>query len=217
VGNPVRRSIQELGRESARVPGGRNVLVAGGSQGASAINDAILEASERLASSGIRVLHQTGRRDFERLRAAYQSQGLLDDGTGGPVRVEPFIEDMAGAYRWADLAVCRSGATTLAEVAVAGKPCLFIPYPHATHGHQSGNARTMAQAGAAVVVEQRDLPATDLAGLVAELLDDPARLARMAEAARRLGRPDAASDLVTEMERLVEGKSKGNASGGRGE
>jgi UDP-N-acetylglucosamine--N-acetylmuramyl-(pentapeptide) pyrophosphoryl-undecaprenol N-acetylglucosamine transferase len=206
TGNPVRAAIRTLGEEAATQEQAqpRRVLVVGGSQGARAINDAILEALPRLAAAKVELRHQTGKADLERVRAAYQAAGL------DPLCVNSFIDDMAGAYRWADLLVCRAGATTIAEVTVAGKPCLFVPYPYASHNHQVENARYMEQAGAALCIEQREFSTKNLGDAILGLLKQPETLRSMAEAAKKQGKPYAATVLVAQLEKLAEGHRRIN-------
>jgi UDP-N-acetylglucosamine--N-acetylmuramyl-(pentapeptide) pyrophosphoryl-undecaprenol N-acetylglucosamine transferase len=167
------------------------VLVFGGSQGAHAINVAMVEAASQLAAgdSHLRLTHQTGERDLEMVRAGYREAGL-------PADVEPFLYDMERQLKRADLIVCRAGATTLAEIAAAGKPAILIPFPAATDDHQRKNAEAMAAAGAADVLLQRDMSGSVLAHRIMGLARDRAVRARMAKSARALARPDAAKVIV---------------------
>ncbi|MDY0306757.1 MAG: undecaprenyldiphospho-muramoylpentapeptide beta-N-acetylglucosaminyltransferase [Desulfovibrionaceae bacterium] len=189
TGNPVRPEIAAVGAAAPRAQG-RNLLVLGGSQGARAVNDAVIAALPLLREARVEIVHQAGPADAERVRRAYEEAGL--DGSA----VRGFIEDMAGEYARADLLLCRSGATTVFEAAAAGKPAVLVPFPHATHDHQTVNARALAEAGGAVVLAQSGLTARVLADTVTELLDDSSRLAGMARAARSFARPDAASAIV---------------------
>ena len=192
TGNPIRAEIARLG-QSGTVPcgtSGRRLLIMGGSQGARAINSVVLGGLSRLAAAGVELRHQAGPADVERVLAGYRGHGLETSG------VSAFIDDMAGAYAWADLVLCRSGASTVAELAAAGKPALLIPFPHATHDHQTANARVLADAGAAVLLAESELPGVDALGQVLALLDDPASLARMGAAARREARVDAANRVA---------------------
>lgn len=185
TGNPVRSSIALLHEQNFKPVERRKprLLVMGGSQGAKAINSAVLAGLNRLGDVDIR--HQTGEADFERTRAGYQGHGH----TG---LVSPFITDMAAVYQWADMVLCRSGASTVAELAVAGKPAVFMPFPHATHDHQTENARAMVTANAARMVAEADVPSVDLAGLVRKILFDNQQLRAMSTAARACAKPDAA-------------------------
>ena len=167
------------------------VLVFGGSQGAHAINVAMVEAAPQLAAGGpaLRLVHQTGERDLEMVRAAYREAGLQAD-------VEPFLYDMGRQLGQADVIVCRAGATTLAEITAAGKAAVLIPLPTATDDHQRLNAEVLANAGAADLLVQRDLDGPVLAARVLALAGDRPRRERMAAAARTLARPDAARVIV---------------------
>ena len=141
TGNPVREAIVESGENAVGHPGTRRLLVMGGSQGAKAVNSVILASLERLTKAGIEIRHQTGSFDLERVLAGYRAHGV--DASG----VTPFIEDVAAAYQWADLVLCRAGATSVAELAVAGKPAVLVPFPYATHDHQTYNAQVMVDQG----------------------------------------------------------------------
>ena len=167
------------------------VLVVGGSQGAHAINVAMVEAAPRLAAGGppVRLVHQTGERDVEMVRTAYRKAGLQAD-------VEPFLYDMGRQLGLADVVVCRAGATTLAEITAAGKAAILIPLPGATDDHQRKNAEALAAAGASEVLLQRDVTGAVLADRIAALVADRERRQRMAAAARRLAKPDAAKVIV---------------------
>jgi UDP-N-acetylglucosamine--N-acetylmuramyl-(pentapeptide) pyrophosphoryl-undecaprenol N-acetylglucosamine transferase len=199
TGNPVRRSLIELrrtGRELRNSGRGR-VLVFGGSQGAVAINEAVLRNLSGLLSQSVELMHQTGEEDFERVVRGYRERG------GDTSMVRPFIEDIASAYDWADLVICRAGASTVAELAVVGKPSILIPFPYAVQQHQLTNARFLEKAGAAVVVEQSYLEEINLARLVGDLIGVPEKLKEMRSRACELGRPEAAARIVDELEALI--------------
>jgi len=198
TGNPVRGDIVHLGRQDPGKGAGRGkrLLVLGGSQGATAINDAVMEILPTLCREQVDIWHQTGIRDFEKVRARYQE--VCPEG-----RVEPFIEDMAAAYDFADLVMCRSGATTLAELTIAGKASVLIPFPYAVHDHQLKNARYLEEAGAALVMVQTYMNEVNVAGTITDLLGMPEKLRAMGHSARRLGRPGAAGAIVDEMEALI--------------
>jgi UDP-N-acetylglucosamine--N-acetylmuramyl-(pentapeptide) pyrophosphoryl-undecaprenol N-acetylglucosamine transferase len=121
-------------------------------------------------------------------------------------RLEAFIHDMGQAYAWADLALCRAGATTVAELTACGLPAVFVPFPHATHDHQTMNARLLERQGAALAVAECELGRRDFAGMVIELLNSPERIAAMSESARKLARPQAAAAVVDFMEELARKK-----------
>ncbi|MDE2089010.1 MAG: undecaprenyldiphospho-muramoylpentapeptide beta-N-acetylglucosaminyltransferase [Gammaproteobacteria bacterium] len=193
TGNPVRAAIAALDsperRLSARA-GATQLLVLGGSLGAQVFNETVPEALGRLLPEHRpRVWHQTGRRHLEAARERYRKVGLQ-------VRLEDFIEDMAAAYAWADLVLCRAGALTVAELAAAGVGAILVPYPHAVDDHQTHNARYLAQAGAALLLPQAQMTAERLAELLGTLGRDRARLQAMARAARALAKPDAAERVA---------------------
>jgi len=193
AGNPVRPEFFERhqgdeGDEGAR--GRARVLIFGGSQGAHAINVAMVEAAPRLAAAGgVDVTHQTGERDVELVRAGYRAAGLA-------ARVEPFLYAMDREMKQADVIVCRAGATTIAELTAAGRAAILIPLPTATDDHQKKNAEVLARAGAAEMIEQKDLTGAVLAERVLALANDAGGRQRIAEAARRFAKPDAAKVIV---------------------
>jgi UDP-N-acetylglucosamine--N-acetylmuramyl-(pentapeptide) pyrophosphoryl-undecaprenol N-acetylglucosamine transferase len=192
-GNPVRVSIAALPAPAARFTGrgGRpRLLVLGGSLGAKALNEtvpaalALLQERERPE-----VRHQAGEKTLDVARAAYAAAGV-------DAEITPFIADMAEAYAWADLVVCRAGALTVAEIAAAGVPAIFVPFPFAVDDHQVGNTRWLSDAGAARLVIQRDLTPGLLAEQLRELLGDPDLRLTMAEAGRAKARTDAAERIA---------------------
>lgn len=197
AGNPVRRAVLEADRDRARAAWGFAddelvALVFGGSQGARALNEAVVAAWPALAGRpGLRLLHVTGTQQAEPVARLYQQSGITTAGDGN-IMVRDYLYDMPSALAAADLVVARAGAMTLAELTGRGLPSILVPLPHATHGHQEENARALAEAGAAVVLPDRRLGGQTLAETVLSLIDDSDRRARMAAAARRLGRPDAA-------------------------
>lgn len=199
TGNAVRRAVCAVAGASR--PVGRHLLVVGGSQGARALNDLMLASLPRLRAEGIRVWHQTGAEDFSRVQAAYAA-------AYPEARVEPFIEAMAEAYAFADVVLCRAGATTIAELTAAGKPSILVPFPYATHDHQTKNAQALAARGAAVVVPQSVLPTVDVVRMLADLFAAPERLAAMARAAAALGRPGAARELAQDILALAQGRQQ---------
>jgi len=192
VGNPVRATIAELPppeERYARRSGPLQLLVLGGSQGAQSLNAALPEVLRRRgAKFPVVVRHQCGEAHFDKARAAYLAAGVEAD-------VVPFEKDMAGAYAWADLVICRAGALTLAELAAAGAPAILVPYPHAVDDHQTKNAEAMVAAGGAVLVAE----GTDFVkrlGAEFEKLGSRDTLLRMALAARTLAKPDAAQRIA---------------------
>ncbi len=198
VGNPVRQAI--AAQRGEKKLSGKRLLVIGGSQGAVAVNSAVLQALPRLMEAGVELWHQAGERDVERVKQGYAEQGAKG-------RVDAFIEDMAAAYGWADLALCRAGASTVFELAVAGVPAVLVPFPYATHNHQSVNAAFLEDAGAGIRIEQKDLEQADLAGTLIDLLQDTEKLGRMREQALNLGKPDAAATVAGVLQQLVSDKA----------
>jgi UDP-N-acetylglucosamine--N-acetylmuramyl-(pentapeptide) pyrophosphoryl-undecaprenol N-acetylglucosamine transferase len=189
TGNPVRAEIAQLPAPAARFAGrggALRLLVLGGSQGAMVLNRVVPAALARLADIDIEVLHQCGAKLLDGAREAYAAQS-------SNARVEPFIDDMAAAYAWADLVVCRSGALTVAELCAAGIGALLVPLPSAADDHQTANARFLVEHGAAVLLPQSGLDAERLANEIRALAAAPARRLAMAEAARALAKPDAAA------------------------
>ena len=201
TGNPVRGSIASAGRERAAGRRTRRLLVVGGSQGARALNEAIIKALPALKEAGVEIWHQTGELDSDMVRAAYAAQGFGEPGA----RVEPFIADMAEAYAWADLGLMRSGASSVSELAVAGLPSILIPFPFATHNHQVHNARFLSEAGAAILVEQKDMHNINLGERLIALLDDAEKLRQMSAAAAALGQPRAAGLVLEAMREISPG------------
>jgi UDP-N-acetylglucosamine--N-acetylmuramyl-(pentapeptide) pyrophosphoryl-undecaprenol N-acetylglucosamine transferase len=189
TGNPVRADIAELAPPQSRLRGRSGplrLLVLGGSQGARRLNEEMPKALARMpAGERPLVWQQTGPRHLDPTVERYRCAGL-------EVRIEPFIEDMAAAYGWADLVFCRAGAMTVAELAAAGLASILVPYPFAVDDHQTRNADYLVQAGAAIRMEERALNVERLTALVLELARDRARVLRMAVAARRCGSSDAA-------------------------
>ncbi|WP_419786886.1 undecaprenyldiphospho-muramoylpentapeptide beta-N-acetylglucosaminyltransferase [Pseudodesulfovibrio sp.] len=197
TGNPVRRQIVDAAQAREGRAHGRRLLVLGGSQGARPVNDAVIAALPQLMAAGVTLVHQAGKADFDRVRASYETAGA------DPSQVHGFIEDMAAEYARADLALCRAGATTVFEVAAAGVPAIFVPFPQATHDHQTKNAKAMATLGAAVLLPQAELTGERLAKEILSLLDAPAELNKMESAARGFARERAAADIAAGLEALA--------------
>ena len=199
LGAPLRRALVEAfaSPEPRRIPAPPvRLLVFGGSQGARQINDALLAALPSLDPGAIEVAHQTGEADRARVAEAYAGAGIRAD-------VFAFDPDMPRRYRWADLALCRAGAITVAELALAGLPALLVPYPHAADDHQTANARSLDRAGAARLLDPHTLDGKILGDALGALLAEPERLANMGRRARELARPQAARDIVEECRALV--------------
>ncbi len=199
TGVPVRREFFNQPPLAARAPHQRpTLLIFGGSQGAAALNRVFVEALPVLKArvAGIHLVHQTGERDYNQAQAAYLQAGISAE-------VYPFIEEMPAAFGRADLIVCRSGASTVAEVTAAGRPAIFVPFPKATDDHQRRNAEVLVQAGAALFLPESQLTSERLVDTVATLLGDRARLVAMAEGARRLAHADAAEEIAAMAARLA--------------
>jgi UDP-N-acetylglucosamine--N-acetylmuramyl-(pentapeptide) pyrophosphoryl-undecaprenol N-acetylglucosamine transferase len=208
TGVPVRSAFFEIGGDGkSKSPpsfaqnakeGRGTLLVFGGSQGAHAINEAMIRCLPVLQreASGIHIIHQTGERDYNDAVAGYAA-------LGESAEVSKFIEDMPAAFARADLVVCRSGASTVAEIAAAGKPAVFVPFPRAADDHQRVNAEALAKHGAAVVVEESKLEGVWLAETIAALLGDSSRLQQMGAAARGLAHPIAARDIAAMAARVA--------------
>lgn len=206
TGMPVRRAFFEnagTGHEAWGTGDGQDrktLLVFGGSQGARAINDAMVGALPQWAAmrGQLAIVHQTGEADHARVQAAYHAAGVQAE-------VVPFLFEMPKMLRSADLVVSRAGAMTLAELTVCGKPAILIPLPHAIYQHQAHNARVLADAGGAVVLPQQELTGERLAQEIATLLRNPERLRVMGERSLELAKPDAAQAIVRECLALIGG------------
>lgn len=194
LGNPV-RSMQVDAPDVARSPGRRHVLIFGGSQGARSLNEEMPRILASLGADGadLVVRHQSGRGRDAPVREAYASQGFA-----GQATVSEFIDDMPGAYAWADLVVCRAGATTCAELKAAGKPAVLVPFPHAAHNHQEKNALAMVEAGAAQMVRDDEMKGAHMAEVLRRCMAEPEATQRMAARATELAQPRAAHDVARE-------------------
>jgi UDP-N-acetylglucosamine--N-acetylmuramyl-(pentapeptide) pyrophosphoryl-undecaprenol N-acetylglucosamine transferase len=192
TGNPVRGGFSRLPRKEHREP--YTLLVFGGSQGSRVLNQAMLAALGHLPGPDrLRIVHQTGEAMRDEVAAAYAAAGR-------PAYVLPFLDDMEARFAEADLIVSRSGATTCAELTAAGKAAVLVPFAQAADDHQRFNARALEAKGAARMIEEKDLSGERLGGLVRQILDDPARLVAMEDAARALGRGDAAARVADLLE-----------------
>jgi UDP-N-acetylglucosamine--N-acetylmuramyl-(pentapeptide) pyrophosphoryl-undecaprenol N-acetylglucosamine transferase len=213
VGRPIPRAAVGADRNAARErfgipPDARCLLVFGGSLGAWSLNEAAIEAFARPTGAGeeaeapsggaeLAVLHASGRRDYHALTARLEALGAPSH-----YHLYPYIEPFADALAAADLAAARAGGSIF-ELAAAGVPAVLVPYPHATADHQTGNARWMAEGGAATVVPDPELDERRLAREVGALLGQPERLAAMSRSARALARPDAADRIAEELVMLA--------------
>lgn len=200
TGNPVRAEFFSV--EPKVAAEATHVFITGGSQGARAINLAMIDALPLLAEEQgkLSITHQTGESDYDKVRAAYLELGWR-------VEVKPFVETMVDEFAKADLVIARAGATTVAELAAAGKPALMIPFPFAADDHQRKNAEAVERAGAGRMILQTELTPERLAQELLWLIRDPQQLARMAEASKQLGHPNAAANVVDLAEAIIE-KSK---------
>ncbi|MBF8295828.1 MAG: UDP-N-acetylglucosamine--N-acetylmuramyl-(pentapeptide) pyrophosphoryl-undecaprenol [Bacteroidetes bacterium] len=192
VGTPTREKLGTISRDQGRTffhiaAGKRTLLIFGGSLGAASINDAVLESLQELLAADIQLVWQTGQSDYDRVRRAVGDRNI---GWLGP-----FIDKMEYAFGAADLVVCRAGATTLAELALVGKPAVLVPYPFAAGDHQTHNARSLADGGAAVMIADQDAR-QGLKEILLKLLNDPRRLDQMSKASAQLGKPLAGREIA---------------------
>jgi len=208
LGNPIRRMLMDNYMRPSMRHDKLRVLVFGGSQGAHALNMRVIEALPHLADlkGSIRLTHQTGLRDRQSVEKGYHAVGFEPD-------VRDFITDMSAAYAESDLVICRAGATTLAELTVCKKPSILVPFPAAADNHQVVNARSLVDAGAAVMIEERDLTGELLAQEIRALLGDEPRRDRMARAAGLLGGPQAAKEIADVCTELI--RRRWGSRGGR--
>jgi UDP-N-acetylglucosamine--N-acetylmuramyl-(pentapeptide) pyrophosphoryl-undecaprenol N-acetylglucosamine transferase len=197
TGVPVREAFFQIAKQNP-VNAKPTLLVFGGSQGAHAINQVVMDsvADLRQRVPGIHIVHQTGERDYNDAEAAYAK-------LGDSVEVYRFIDDMPALFARAALLICRSGASTVAEVTAAGKPAVFVPFPRAADDHQKRNAEALERAGAAVMLEEPKLNRESLVETVGSLLSQASRLEKMGDAARQLSHPNAARDIAAMAARLA--------------
>lgn len=188
TGNPLRKNLCPPERVIKPEHDPLNILVMGGSLGAMVLNEQVPEALARLGCT-IKILHQTGSAMLEKTRDSYRSLGL--DAT-----VKAFVDDMADVYAWADLVICRAGAMTVSELAAVGLPAILIPFPYAIDDHQTANARYFSEAGAALLLDQKDLGPERLAKIVKDLIQNRENLIRMGRLAKSLAKPQATQAVV---------------------
>jgi UDP-N-acetylglucosamine--N-acetylmuramyl-(pentapeptide) pyrophosphoryl-undecaprenol N-acetylglucosamine transferase len=218
TGNPIRREISEGMKKSKgdRFPphpespalkppplgwgAGFTLLIFGGSAGAHRINEAVMEALGQLQEIKpfLRFFHQTGKEDVDWVSKSYQEKGF-------DARVRPFFEDMATYYQLSDLVVCRSGASTVAELAICGRAAILIPYPYAAHNHQLINAQKLVELGAARIIRDEELSGPSLGQTILHLYNHPEERTRMEEQIRLVGRPRAAQEIVDHCYALIHG------------
>ncbi|MGC8927328.1 MAG: undecaprenyldiphospho-muramoylpentapeptide beta-N-acetylglucosaminyltransferase [Myxococcota bacterium] len=201
LGNPVRRQLFDNYLNDSIEDEYFTILAFGGSQGAHFVNNIVVDAIKILYDRGVSVniTHQTGKKDFEEIKKRYDEFGIK-------AYVTEFIDDMSTAYRASDLVICRSGATSIAEITVCKKPSILIPYPYAADDHQRLNAIELVNAGAAVMLEQKDITPNILAETIISLKNDPVRLKNMAEQAGRIAKPEAAREIMDFIISAVKGK-----------
>jgi UDP-N-acetylglucosamine--N-acetylmuramyl-(pentapeptide) pyrophosphoryl-undecaprenol N-acetylglucosamine transferase len=205
TGNPIRREIFQPGTNvkgiEKREKGRFTLLIFGGSAGAHRINEAVIGALDQLQEikSFLRFFHQTGKEDVDWVSKGYREKGF-------DALVRPFFEDMATYYQLSDLVVCRSGASTVAELAVCGKAAVLIPYPYAAHNHQLINAQKLVELGAARMIQDEELNGPSLAQTILQLYEHPEERNRMEEEIRQVGRPRAAEEIVDHCYALVREK-----------
>ncbi|MGI9278936.1 MAG: undecaprenyldiphospho-muramoylpentapeptide beta-N-acetylglucosaminyltransferase [Endozoicomonas sp.] len=188
TGNPVRTDIADLGRPAELTGRALKLLVVGGSRGAVAINQLVPRVLAKFKGR-IEVWHQTGKNNLDATRELYSELGVSG-------RVEPFIDDMAGAYEWADLVVCRSGALTVSELAMAQRAAVLVPYPYAVDDHQTVNGQYLVNQGAALMVQQKDLNEDCLIDMLENIVGNPEQLVTMARAAGSVAKPMAAEEVA---------------------
>ena len=201
TGNPVRREFFEI---PARLRTSTfAVLVFGGSQGAHAINESLIAALPELEGvrDVLRITHQTGEADFEKVRSAY-----LNAGWDEQADVRRYIDDMVASFAAADLVICRAGATTTAELIASGKASIMVPFPFAADDHQKKNAEALVAEGAAKMILQQDLSGDRLAAEIVKLVNQPETVTEMEDASRKLARGDAAAAAVDLIQELVSKK-----------
>lgn len=191
TGNPVRKEICGIEKKADASGSVPTVFVTGGSQGAEKINQTVIQAV-RLLRHPVSIVHQTGKRNYEEVRTAYEQSGT-------DALVKPFFTDMAERYRNADLVICRAGATTVAELSAIGKPALFIPFPFAADNHQVFNAQALTETGGAEMIEEKNLSPELLAERISYYAENPDRLKEMAGRAKKLGKPDAARKIADDL------------------
>ena len=197
TGNPVRQELLEQEKVPKKREDRFTILVVGGSLGARAINRAFMAALQILKGKGKDplVIHQSGETDYAHVVEEYEQRGLEG-------KVTPFIENMANAYRQADVVVSRAGATTVSELAALGKPAILVPYPFAANRHQETNALMLVKVGGAEMILEQDLSGESLAELLMKFMDERSVLKEMGKRAERVGRPDAAKRIVDHLEAM---------------
>jgi UDP-N-acetylglucosamine--N-acetylmuramyl-(pentapeptide) pyrophosphoryl-undecaprenol N-acetylglucosamine transferase len=201
TGHPIREVFSRIPRKAHRAP--FLIFISGGSQGSVAINTAVVGALQLFKQQAGRfgIIHQTGERDYERVREEYGRAGVQAE-------IYPFVDDVASVFERVDLVVCRSGASTVAELAAAGKASVLVPFPAATDNHQLANARVLENAGGARIIEQRDLTPASLFEQISKLVEATGKLAEMDRNVRTLAHPEAAARIAALIEELAAQRSE---------
>ncbi len=201
TGNPIRADIARLGKAAGQKDSAHVLLVMGGSQGARAINNMVIRMLPALRKAGIAILHQTGRNEFDAVIREYARLGFTQEEI--QQTVHPFIHDMPAAYAQCRLALCRAGATSMAELAAAGIPAVYIPFPFAAHDHQTANAQAMQDAGGGILLPQakaEEMASTEeFASFILNIMQDSEKLASMRHGALSMAHPDAADAVAEEL------------------
>ena len=188
VGNPLRKEIVSIEKHIPEQPAtSKKVLIVGGSLGARILNETVPQAIHQIKLQNISVWHQTGKGNLKAVSKSYQSYGLPEDN----IKVTEFIEDMAEAYQWADVVICRAGALTVSELAMAAKPAIFVPLPHAVDDHQTKNAMYLVERNAAKIIAQREFNGTNLAQMLNSLFVSDSVVRSMSKAAEDAAHADA--------------------------
>ncbi len=205
TGNPVRPEIFKADKISAMKkfnlePNEKTILILGGSQGASAINKAILDELNSSTEFDFQILWQTGEKDHVKLKENLKKKT-------NSVQIFNFIEDMSSAYSACDLVISRAGAISLSEITGCGKPAILIPYPYATAEHQKYNAQVLEKNGAAILIEEKNLQQAKLLSQAGELLQDEQKLKQMSDNSKKLGKPNALDDILNEIENYFKSKA----------
>lgn len=196
TGNPVRAAIRKVKKNYDTEPVQPRLLIIGGSQGAHALNKFIVKNLTFLKEHNFEIRHQTGPKDLEWVRKAYSEAAMPEDWA------IPFIKDMANMYTWANLTLCRAGASTIAELCAVGMPAILVPFPAAIHDHQALNAKNLVAKSAAILMPEMDLDKQSSINAIVELASDHNKLCSMSKAAFALGQNDAASLIADEIDNL---------------
>ncbi len=196
TGNPVRQALALIGDKNHDF-NKKRLLIIGGSQGATALNDIIVENLPYLEATGVELWHQTGVHDIQRVKDAYAEQGIEN------AKVQAFISNIHEAYAWSDLVLCRSGASTVAELAAVGRGAVFVPFPHATHDHQTANAKLLVDFGAAKLFAESQMREESIIEEIVKLLQNSKILKEMGAAAHTQSKPLAAHNIVQQLLHMI--------------